>query len=520
MSLSTEIAAEQRVAPRRRSRPGSVRWYLGHEIRLAWRDWIKPGREGRAAVGALIFLATMHLIGWQIAGALPDADAADPVTRRLADLLVGFGILSVFGMLVAQAMEVVTRAIYVRGDLELILSSPASVRRLFSIRMAASALSTLWLAGFLVLPVVDMLMIQRGWRWAGAHGVAIALAAAASAFALIVTYGLFRLVGPRRTRTLAQVVGAVIGAATVIGTQVPLILKSGDLSRLGLLHDPAFLAALPTPDSLVWLPVEAARGMPGPLAAVLGTSLGAFALAVWFVSRHFVAMSLAAESMPRARPAPTGVLRFRPRLAPRAMLRGKELRLILRDPWLLSQSLMQLLYLIPPALLLWRNFGDGVGSLVVLVPVVVMAAAQLAGGLAWLALSAEDARDLIATAPISAATVIRTKIEAVLLAIGTVLAPFLIALTVASPWLGLVALGFGAAGVASNCMIQWLFRTEARRSQFRLRQRSSRLATFCETMVSIAWAGAAGLAGAASSLALFPAAIAVALVGLCALARR
>jgi len=44
----------------------------------------------------------------------------------------------------------------------------------------------------------------------------------------------------------------------------------------------------------------------------------------------------------------------------------------------------------------------GTGALVVLVPVLVMAAGQLAGGLAWLAISGEDAPDLVATAPIRA----------------------------------------------------------------------------------------------------------------------
>ena len=85
---------------------------------------------------------------------------------------------------------------------------------------------------------------------------------------------------------------------------------------------------------------------------------------------------------------------------PSRTLRQKEWTLLLRDPWLVSQTLMQLLYLLPPALLLWRSYGEGTGALVVLVPVLVMAAGQLAGGLAWLAISGEDAPDLVATAPV------------------------------------------------------------------------------------------------------------------------
>ena len=91
---------------------------------------------------------------------------------------------------------------------------------------------------------------------------------------------------------------------------------------------------------------------------------------------------------------------FRSR-SPGRVLRHKEWALLARDPWLMSQTLMQVLYLLPPALLLWRSFRDGTGALVVLVPVLVMAAGQLAGGLAWLSISGEDAPDLVATAPIS-----------------------------------------------------------------------------------------------------------------------
>src|SRR5271168_2817207 len=67
-------------------------------------------------------------------------------------------------------------------------------------------------------------------------------------------------------------------------------------------------------------------------------------------------------------------------------------------------------------------------SLVLLVPILVMAAGQLAGGLAWLAISGEDAPDLIATAPLTSAQVVRAKIEAVIGCIALVFAPFVLPL--------------------------------------------------------------------------------------------
>ena len=55
---------------------------------------------------------------------------------------------------------------------------------------------------------------------------------------------------------------------------------------------------------------------------------------------------------------------------PMRALRQKEWMLLRRDPWLMSQTLMQILYLLPPGLLLWRSFEGG-GALLVLVPVLV-----------------------------------------------------------------------------------------------------------------------------------------------------
>ena len=168
--------------------------------------------------------------------------------------------------------------------------------------------------------------------------------------------------------------------------------------------------------------------------------------------------------------------------------------LLWRDPWLLSQTLMQLLYLLPPALMLWRSFGDGPGAFVVLVPVVVMAAGQLAGGLAWLTISGEDATDLVATAPLPAAALLRAKIEVVLLCIAVIVTPLLAALALISWQMAMVAaLATIAAAISATCIQLW-YRVQARRSQFRRRQTSSRIATFAEAFSSIGWAATAVLA--------------------------
>jgi ABC-2 type transport system permease protein len=152
---------------------------------------------------------------------------------------------------------------------------------------------------------------------------------------------------------------------------------------------------------------------------------------------------------------------------------------------------------------------------------VVMAAGQLAGGLAWLSISGEDAPDLVATAPVTARRIIWAKVEAVIGSTAFVFAPLVAALAFASLAAAIVC-GVGVLiAAASATHIQLCFRVQAKRSQFRRRQTSSRVATFAEAFSSIGWAGASALVASGSWLALFPALIALGvLAGVRAIAPR
>jgi len=196
------------------------------------------------------------------------------------------------------------------------------------------------------------------------------------------------------------------------------------------------------------------------------------------------------------------------------VLRQKEWALLARDPWLMSQISMQILYLLPPALFLWHTLHSSTDAYVLLVPMMVMAAGHLGSNLAWLSISGEDAPDLVATAPISAQRIIWAKVEAVMSAIAFIFAPLVAALALASLRPALVA-GVGiVVSAASAILIQLCFRTQVSRSQFRHRHASSsRIATFAEAFSSIAWAATFALAVAGSWLALVLALSAITILG-------
>jgi ABC-2 type transport system permease protein len=185
--------------------------------------------------------------------------------------------------------------------------------------------------------------------------------------------------------------------------------------------------------------------------------------------------------------------------------------LLLRDPWLMSQTLMQILYLLPPWLLLWRGFERG-STLLILVPVLTMAAGQLAGGLAWLAISGEDAPDLVATAPITARAILCAKIEAVMAGIVVVFLPFVAVLAFLVPFHALMAALGIVVAAASAMQIQLWFRSQAKRDHFRRRLVSSRVATLAEAFSSITWAATAALAAAGNWGAAITAVIAISIL--------
>lgn len=492
--------------------PGSLLWLAGHELRLAWRDVAGLVGGGRRRRGWLVitaifgFIAFMHLVAYSILAryAGPDIET----NRTALVVLTGSAFLSA-SLMVSQAVEMVTRAFYSRADLDLILSSPVSAEKLFAVRIGAIALSTTCLAIPMAGPFINALAFTDGPGWLAAYGVLAAMGCTATAFAVMLTVALFGTLGPRRTRLIAQIVAAVVGAAFVIGIQVAAILATGSLSRFALLQSEWLLTHLPPFGNALWWPARAAMGDIALLLAVLGAGLALLLLSITGWSNKFGEYATAASSISAARKRQRGSSTAFRKATPAGTLRRKEWLLLKRDPWLVSQTLIQILYLLPPALLLWRNFGEGKGALIVLVPVIVMAAGQLAGGLAWLAVSGEDAPDLVSSAPVTPKAILTAKIEAVTGGIALVVLPLILVLTVASPFDGIVCVAGVMIAAASATLIQLWFRTQAKRSQFRRRQTSSRLATFAEAFSSIAWAGTAFLVAAQTWLALIPGAVAI-----------
>ncbi|HTH34488.1 MAG TPA: permease, partial [Xanthobacteraceae bacterium] len=190
--------------------PGTAIWFARHEARLAWRDWlsmITAGRRERlrrVCLAILIFAIFLHFVAYWMIG--PYADAAPDTSTLVA---ITTTVLLSWLLMISQAMESMTRAFYSRSDLDLILASPVSADRLFAVRITTIALSVAAMALPLAAPFINILVARGGGHWLGAYALIVAMGAAATALAVGFTVALFRLIGPKRTRLVAQVIAAV-----------------------------------------------------------------------------------------------------------------------------------------------------------------------------------------------------------------------------------------------------------------------------------------------------------------------
>src|SRR5262249_54604814 len=172
----------------------------------------------------------------------------------------------------------------------------------------------------------------------------------------------------------------------------------------------------------------------------------------------------------------------------------KEFRLLIRDPVLLSQIGLQLIYLLPLGFVLLRPGGGLRITEAAFAPALTLLSSALSGSLIWVTVSAEDAPDLIASSPVGQRLLDRGKLIAALAPVWALMSLPLIALMVRSLWRGLWATGgVLRASTASALIGLWRRQPGSRREFVRRRQGGSVVTAFGQTFVSLGISGTVGL---------------------------
>ncbi|HEV2701857.1 MAG TPA: hypothetical protein VGV09_09520, partial [Steroidobacteraceae bacterium] len=395
--------------------PGSMPWLMRHELRLYLRSGVL---KSTSVIFLVIVEILLHLVAAAAAFAVRVATthAQSGPPDAVPALLITFGLAFCFLFMLSRSLNGVVQVLYTRADLDLLLSSPMAPKSIIGVRVFTVALTVTLEVGMLAWPFANMFVLFGMAAWSKLYLLLPALGMLATSLGIVLALTLFRLLGPRTTRLVGQVLAALIGMAIFLLSQLP------NLLRRGPMHGPtnangfgALLSANAGHFGAILTPGRMVLAGYGPtlLLALIGAAL--LLLTVQVLSGRFMHAAAAIGSLgsSRARPTSSRPLRFRGSL--RTVLIVKELRLIRRDPLLVMQLLQQSIYLIPMCFLLWRQTASRTGAVPWFWLVLIFMCGTLATALAWITVAAEDAPELLTAAPPARAQVVRAKIEAALL---------------------------------------------------------------------------------------------------------
>ncbi|MBW8828774.1 MAG: hypothetical protein JF606_04965 [Burkholderiales bacterium] len=461
---------------------GTARWLLRHEMRVAWRG-VAGKRLWIVALGGGALWMCIHVFAYIAVSSLNLTHLPSWVAPAAGSLLW----LAIMLML-SHAIMMSVSALFDRGDLDLLLSSPLSARTVFIVRGLGITLSCAALYAFLLLPFANVGLFTGRSRLLAIYPTLASLALLCTSLGMLLTLTLVRTLGARRARTVAQIIGALAGASIFLVTQAQNMASPAMRVRVaGLLgqwmHDGELLA----PDGALWFPFRAAIGEPLPLVAVILLGAGSFWLVMNIAYRRFLSGTQEAVAGSAKRKAALNAAPMRFRSGIWLVVLMKEWKLILRDPNLIAQTLLQTLYLIPLVFVVFRREE----MLTLAVPSAVLLAGTLSGTLAWITVSAEDAPELIGVAPISLARIRWMKVVAAVLPVWLLVSPLLIYLLVKSLPLSVVFVLCLAGSTLSAGLTQIWYPRQGDRKNMKKPVESGKVMGFLEGLCGMGWAGVA-----------------------------
>jgi ABC-2 type transport system permease protein len=389
--------------------------------------------------------------------------------------------------MLSSALRTSVMVLFERGDLDLLLSSPLPTRSIFTVRLLGVALSTATLFLFLFAPVANVALLLGQPGWLAIYPVLAVLATLCACAGMLLTLLLVRLLGARRTRVVAQVVAALAGALLFLMSQAYNFMTHGsDPNVTAQLVQGLAAGGVLAPDSLLWLPGRAALGSALPLLGMVTVAAAVFALTVTRTHRFFVHGLQQAASTTRARARPGGPLRLRVRSSLFDTVVIKEWRLIARDPHLISQVLLQLVYLLPLLFVILRGAATPLPSIGAALPLLC---SSLTASLAWIMVSAEDAPDLLLSSPAPQRLIRLAKLAAATMPPLLLVAPALAWMVWRAPVVGvLVCFAVSGSVLGAGLIVSWVGRP-APRSDFKQRGKENLLCSIFEGVSSLSWGG-------------------------------
>lgn len=465
-------------------------------LRNEFRLYLRGGMaKGASLVFLIITQVLLHLIALSMAWGM--SVRPFPQQPGAGLFLLAGGLAAMFMLMTSRALGNAVQALYTRGDLDLLLSSPVDRRAVLGVRMGAVALTVALEVALLVWPFANVFVLFGNFAWFKAYLLVPAMAMFCTSIGLALTLLSFRTLGPRRTRTAVQILAVMIGMGIMLVFYLPRMLADGPPPGANRRDSNPFSAMegmLRNSGDFRELLVMPAQWVTQgflPTAAFLLTAAGLLALTIHLAGDRIVhaltALAGGGVRKTRAIAAASSAPQFHHGF--RTVIVLKELRLIARDPYLIAQLLQHGLFALPMAFALWSAGRASDMPMPWLALIVV--AAGIAGPLAWLTITAEDAPDLLASAPVSRAALLRAKIEAALLPVLPICVLPLLFLLRTHPWFAFSASFCATAAALCAALINMGNPVARRRDSFRQRHKGNGGRGFLEVLSMLFWIGIA-----------------------------
>ena len=505
-------------------RAGSVLWLLAHECRLFFYDMgdDKTGRKAKRGmpymgVGMLVFvICAIHAMAWLILSSLP------PLTSEPAPMIImgsGGALIVAFSLMLSLALNRSVKALFERGDLDLLLSSPLSAKTIFSVRLAGIVFGVAILFLLFLGPFAHVGLLFGQIRWIGIYPTLISLSVIASSLAMLLTLALVRLLGIRRTLMVAQLLGALTGAGVFILSQIFGGIGEPYRTKINAQLLPMFQTGGALDEkSLLWVPARALFGSPWELLIFAAIGVVCFWMTANFTHRFFVrgvqqagsviANKAATTALGKRNGRATSTTTFKAGAARNIVI--KEWRSIIRDPQLISQITLQLLYMTPMFFLIFKGNAvlPGVAA------GVTFLAASLAGSLIWIIIAAEDAPDLLRASPVAASTIRNAKLVAANVPVLILILPILVYVFFQSTVLAIFMFSNAIAAMMSASLIHLWLAKPGSRDKFNKRGQAQMVAGLLEGVVGFCWAAVVYLGMSFGLWCLLPLGLALLLLGI------
>jgi ABC-2 type transport system permease protein len=475
---------------------GSLPWLIRNELRLAWRALTAKTKPWvwvlLIVLGLMVVIVPVFFLAQDIRGKLAFQGTPPSIALVLAQ---GISLI-LFTLLLSGTIASSVEALFERGDLDLLVSSPLDSKVIFAARALSVALKTFIGSLALILLAVIAGLILGIWQILGLIPLLAAISLIASAFGMLLTLGLVRLIGARRAKTVAQVLSAVVGAAIYLSSQSFRFLgDSSTTSGIAGWLVKLFRGNVDT-SSLWWLPAKAA--FLDPIGTIAMLALGAVLL--WFttnlVHNTFIlgtqtATTGGGKRLMATSPTSSKPVKFASGLT--RIVMNKEWRLIARDPYLISQLGLQMLYLLPAIFVFWQPgntkfsmFGSSFTSYAINV-FIVMLGGTLISRLTQIIVAGEEAPELLAMSPAGGENLRWIKFAGVLIPTVLLFSPLLVLIVVKNmhPLVGL--LGFFGTVLSLGILQVWTAKPQPRADLMKRNGRSDFLTGLIQALITFAW---------------------------------